>query len=363
MNTATKKQPLWVKLGKKEKRGRPKGSKNKKRGPIVKINIPSAMTPENKGREGLYTSGDENSFESIKDIRIKQLGKGEVSISYPDRFITELTFDELHGEMVRRSELRQLVENKEYNTRIEIETDSPIAIGWFADTHIAGQDVDYERLRWEVEEIKLNPYMRVFLGGDLVDGFVWNPAQFTDIANLNEQDLYLHKMLEYMGYDKILGGVMGSHEKWSRRTGLDSYKDIRKNIPIFDGTGTVDLVINGITYTGAILHEAKGNSYFNPNHGQKRFVMENEGYDFVMTAHTHTGAEQSQIRQTAKGSRKVVFLSGKTFKRTDDFLDTKGFKRKEGEALGTNWILFNHKQKMMIPLSSTAEVLEIMGSI
>ena len=50
MNTATKKQPLWVKLGKKEKRGRPKGSKNKKRGPIVKINIPSAMTPENKGR-------------------------------------------------------------------------------------------------------------------------------------------------------------------------------------------------------------------------------------------------------------------------------------------------------------------------
>lgn len=33
------------------------------------------MTPENKEREGLYTSGDENSFESIKDIRIKQLGR------------------------------------------------------------------------------------------------------------------------------------------------------------------------------------------------------------------------------------------------------------------------------------------------
>ena len=111
------------------------------------------------------------------------------------------------------------------------------------------------------------------------------------------------------------------------------------------------------------IYEAKGNSYFNPNHAQKRFIMENEGYDFVMTAHTHAGAEQSQVRQTAKGSKKVVFLSGKTFKRTDDFLDTKGFKRKEGEALGTNWILFNHKQKMMIPLSSTAEVLEIMGSI
>lgn len=312
---------------------------------------------------GIYRSGSEDSFESIEDIQLRKMGEGHVSINYPDRLVTELTFEELHEDMVRRAELRQKVENKEYNTTIEIETDRPIAIGWFADSHIAGQDVDYDRLKWEVDEIKNNPYMRVFLGGDLTDGFCWNPAQFSDIANLNEQDLYLHKMLEYMGYDKILGGVMGSHEKWARRTGLDSYKDIRKNIPIFDGTGTVDLLINGITYTGAILHEAKGTSYFNPNHAQKRFVMENEGYDFVMTAHTHTGAEQSQVRQTAKGSKKVVFLSGKTFKQSDDFLDTKGFRRKDGEGIGTNWILFNHKRKMMIPLSSTAEVLEVMGAI
>lgn len=320
-------------------------------------------TLEEERKTGLYTSESEDSFESVEDIQLKKMGEGHVSINYPDRLVTELTFEELHEDFLRRAELRQKVENKEYNTTIEINTDRPIAIGWLADTHVAGQDVDYERLKWEIDEIKRNPYMRVFLGGDLTDGFCWNPAQFSDIANLNEQDLYLHKMLEYMGYDKILGGVMGSHEKWSRRTGLDFYTDIRKNIPIFDGTGTVDLVINGICYTGAIIHEAKGQSYFNPNHQQKRFVMENEGYDFVCTAHTHTGAEQSQIRQTAKGSRKVVFLSGKTFKRTDDFLDTRGFKRKDGEGIGTNWILFNHKQKMMIPLSSTAEVMEVMGAI
>lgn len=345
-------------------RGRPKGSRNRKREPIVKINIPTTMSNlENPEKRGLYTSEREDSFESVEDIQLKKMGEGHVSINYPDRLVTELTFEELHEDFLRRAELRQKVENKEYNTTIEINTDRPIAIGWLADTHVAGQDVDYERLKWEIDEIKRNPYMRVFLGGDLTDGFCWNPAQFSDIANLNEQDLYLHKMLEYMGYDKILGGVMGSHEKWSRRTGLDFYTDIRKNIPIFDGTGTVDLVINGICYTGAIIHEAKGQSYFNPNHQQKRFVMENEGYDFVCTAHTHTGAEQSQIRQTAKGSRKVVFLSGKTFKRTDDFLDTRGFKRKDGEGIGTNWILFNHKQKMMIPLSSTAEVMEVMGAI
>ena len=91
--------------------------------------------------------------------------------------------------------------------------------------------------------------------------------------------------------------------------------------------------------------------------------MQNEGYDFIMTAHTHEGAEQSQLRNTADGSKKVVFLSSKAFKRTDDFLDTKGFKRRTGEALGINWILFNHKTKMMIPLSCTSEVLEVMKNV
>ena len=52
MNTAKKSLTQWVGLNKKTKRGRPKGSKNKKRGPIVKINIPNAMTPRKQGDRG-----------------------------------------------------------------------------------------------------------------------------------------------------------------------------------------------------------------------------------------------------------------------------------------------------------------------
>jgi hypothetical protein len=336
------------------KRGRPKGSKNKPKGPVVKIS-------HVKMKEGLYTSGSEDSFKSREQIQTEALYRGNVSVEYPDRHIAELSFEQLHEEMTRRSELRQKAEAREYNTTIEIQTDRPLAVGWFADVHSGSSEVDYERLKWEVDEIKRNPYMKVFLGGDMADSFCWNPAQFGDIANLDEQNLYLRRMLEYMGYENVLGAVVGNHEKWTRRTGLDMYTEIRKNIPVFDGVGTVDLVINGITYTGAIMHKAKGYSYFNPNHPQKRFAMENEGYDFVMSAHTHKGSEQSQIKDTAKGSKKVVFLSGKTFKAGDDFLDTQGNKRLDGDGLGTNWILFNHKKKMMIPLSSTAEVIEIMG--
>lgn len=340
------------------KRGRPKGSRNKRREPIVKITNNQIMSERT---DGIYTSGNPDSFKSKEQIQTEQLYKGGVCVNYPDRYIAELTFEELNEEMIRRSQLRQQVENKEFNTTIEITTDRPIAIGWFADIHAAGQDVDYERLKWEADEIKNNPYMRVLLGGDLADSFVWNPAQFGDVANLNEQNLYLHKLIEHIGYDKVLAGVVGNHEKWARRNGLDMYNDLRKNIPIFDGVGTVELLINNIPYTGAVMHKAKGNSYFNPNHGQKRFSMENEGYDFVLSAHTHVGAEQSQVKNTSKGMRKVVFLSGKTFKRGDDFLGGEGIPRLSDEGLGTNWILFNHKKKMMIPLSSTSEVMSVMG--
>ena len=311
-----------------------------------------------KKEAGIYKSTSEDSFESLRDIQIRKMGEGNVSINYPDRYITELSFEELNEEMIRRSRLRQKVENKEYNTTIEIKTDRPIGLVWWADQHVGGQFVDYERLKWEADEIKANPYLRIALGGDFSDSFVWLPAAFDDVANLNEQNLYLYKLVEYVGWDKILFCVIGNHPKFARRTGLDGYNEMREKIPVFDGVGTVDLVINGITYTGGVIHKARGASYIDPNFGGKRFLRENDGYDFVMTAHSHEAGSQTINRKDAKGEREVVLLSGKTFKETDDFMDTEGFKRKTGVGLGSNGIIFNHQKKSMLPVSSFSKMLD-----
>lgn len=307
--------------------------------------------------EGLYIGENEEDFESKQDIEIKNLN-GKISINYPDRNLTELSFEELHEDLVRRAQIRQEVEQKEYIANIEIKTDRPLAIGWFADIHPGASDVDYNRLKWEADKIRKNPYMKLFLGGDLADCFDFNPAQFGDIANTNEQRLYLYRLLEYIGYDNILCGVSGNHERFVQRNGLNFYNEVKKKIPIFDGVGTVKLKINDIEYVGALMHKPKGYSMYNPNHGQKKFSMDNEGYDFIMSAHTHEGAEQSQLKRTADGFKKQVFLSGKTFKRGDDFSDKNSIPRKEEEAIGTNWVVFFGNQKMMIPLSCVEEVLE-----
>ena len=42
---------------------------------------------------GIYKSGSEDSFESLRDIQIRKMGEGNVSIEYPDRYITELSFE------------------------------------------------------------------------------------------------------------------------------------------------------------------------------------------------------------------------------------------------------------------------------
>ena len=345
----------------KRKQRKDKGNTVKVKVELIKKGNKLSIKKMSEKEQGLYLNKD--TFESKRDIEIKNIEKGNVSITYPDRYLPDLSFEELHEDIKRRAEVRKDAENKEYEAKIEIKSDRPIAIGWFADIHSGAGDLDYDRLKWEADEVRRNPYMKLFLGGDLADCFNFNSAQFGDVANINEQKLYLNKLLEYIGYENILCGVSGNHERFVQKGGLDFYNDIRKRIPIFDGVGTVRLRINNIEYVGALMHKPKGYSIYNPNHGQKRFSNENEGYDFVMSAHTHEGAEQSQLKNTANGYKKQVFLSGKTFKRSDDFFDVNSQVRKDGEALGTNWVVFGNKKRMMIPLSCTAEVVEFYGGI
>lgn len=308
--------------------------------------------------DGIYTGAREEDYKSKEQIQIETMYEGDVSVTYPDREIAELSFEELHEEMLRRNELRKKVENKEYSSNIEIQTDHPIGLLWWADVHNGNFHTDLELLKWEAEEIKRNPYMKVALGGDFADSFCWNPAQFEDTTNLTEQNLYLHKMIEYVGYDKVLFAVMGNHCKWARQTGLDMYTDIRKRIPVFDGVGTVKLKINNIEYTGAVEHKPRGKSYLDPNFGGKRFLRETDGYDFVMTAHVHEGGTQTLNRHIPDGEREAVVIAGKTFKETDDFHDTQSIMKHSRTGLGSNGIIFDHEIKEMQEVSCMSKMIK-----
>jgi hypothetical protein len=308
--------------------------------------------------EGLYTGASEDSYRSYDQLQADKMFEGNVSVNYPDREIAELTFGELSEELKRRADLRQKVENKEHEATVEVKTDKPIGLVWWADVHAGGVHVDYDRLKWEAEEIKRNPYLKVALGGDFSDSYIWLTGAYEDIANLNEQNLFLYKLVEYIGIEKVLFAVIGNHPAWARKSGLDGYNELKKRIPLFDGIGTVDLWVNDIPYTGAIIHKAKGSSYMDPNFGGKRFLRENDGYDFVMTAHNHFPGSQTINRNNPKSEREVALLAGKTFKATDNWHDIEGYKKKSAQGLGSNGIIFDCEEKDMLVVSDFNKMLK-----
>jgi len=317
-------------------------------------------TPEKELR-GFYTSSSEASFKSLEEIELEKVFEGKTSVTYPDRNISELSFDELTDEFIRRSAIRNKAENPEYFSRVEVQTDRPIGLVWWADIHAQNPNTDYERLRYEAEMIKVNPYLKVALGGDFSDSYVWTQGAYEDIANLNEVNLYLYRLIEYIGYDKVLFGVIGNHPAWARRGGLDGYNELKRRIPIFDGIGTVELGVNDITYNGAVIHKAKGSSYLDPNFGGKRFLRENDGYDFVLTAHNHFPGTQTINRNERTTEREVALLAGKTFKSTDSWHDIEGFKKKSKLGIGSNGIIFDCDSKEMLPVSDFNKLLKYVG--
>ena len=191
----------------KRKQRKDKGNTVKVKVELIKKGNKLSIKKMSEKEQGLYIN--ENTFESKRDIEIKSLEKGNVSVVYPDRYLPDLSFEELHEDIKRRAEIRRDVENKEYEAVIEIKSDRPMAIGWFADIHSGASDLDYDRLKWEADEVRRNPYAKLFIGGDVINGFTFNPAQFGDVTNLNEQKLYLYKLLKYIGYENILCGVSG----------------------------------------------------------------------------------------------------------------------------------------------------------
>lgn len=360
MNTAKKSLTQWVGLNKKTKRGRPKGSKNKKRGPIVKINIPNAMTPENKGTEGLYTSGSEDSFVSKREIDAKYLEKARIEIE-EGSLPTNLTFEDFHQETLRRAEFREKVEGEKRHVEITIDTDRPVAIAFLSDLHLGSSGIDYELLKETADVIKGHPLAYCITAGDITDSLFFSYGD--EVLNMQEQYVYMSKLLGWLGPENILAGIVGNHESWASKSGVTNYVEFSNHLqrPLLRGVSFVDLRVGKASYRLMMAHKFLGSSYINPTHQESRANREIPGADIVLAAHTHKPGE-SVIYQPeyGGGTRKVALVNGKTFKKTDSYGKDKGFTPAAGDELGCNWIILNHDRKMVRICSSNEEMIETM---
>ena len=191
----------------------------------------STLETERKeeGPRGLYKSGSEDSFESIQEIEKKYLEKARVQIE-EGSMPTNLTFEDFHQESLRRAEFREKVEGEKRHVEISIETGKPIAIALLSDLHVGSSGIDYELLKQTGEIIKEHPLAYCITAGDITDSLFFSYGD--EVLNMQEQYVYMSKMLQWIGAENILAGIVGNHECLDTQTeaftrnGWKSYKEL-----------------------------------------------------------------------------------------------------------------------------------------
>lgn len=310
-------------------------------------------------KEGIFTSGSEDSFKSLDEI----IASNSPIRKEWDNPYARITFNDRVEEAIKRQEWREQQDYIPESALVKIHTEVPIAVCNLADTHIGAKLVDYGYLRHLVDTIKYNDNAFCFLGGDLCDSISWNSGQNDNILNFQEQYEMLYEMLlELKG--KIIGGVIGNHN-WEERTGVSKYQEFLRNAdaPLFDNMGWLTLVLEGreeeIPYRVAMLHQAKGYSYHNANHPQGRFSKEVENCDIIISNHTHKDGTQSASKSVFGGdTRRLTFINGFTLKRNDKFLRGKG---NTDAQSGANWLYLSPYRKQHFAIPTTELAHEVMG--
>ena len=328
--------------------------------PVIKISLQKMI--EKEPTEGIYTDGSGEHFKSVKDIERETLEKARIQIE-EGSMPTTMSFEDFHEEALRRSEFREKVEGEKRHVEISIDTDRPVAIAFLSDLHLGNAGIDYELLKETGEVIKEHPLAYCITGGDITDSLFFDYGE--EVLNMQEQYVYMSKLLAWIGSENILAGVSGNHDQWSRKQGVTNYIEFTNHTqrPLLRGVSFIDLKVGEIPYRLLVAHRFRGESMYNPTHQESRANRELQGADIIMAAHAHKAGESFIYQpEYGGGTRKITLINGKTFKKLDGYGKDQGYIPISGEALGCNWIILNNNKKMVRVCSSNEEMIETMRS-
>lgn len=317
--------------------------------------------PMQEQESGLYTGAREDSFKNEKEIEREFIQKGQIQIA-EGSLPTDMPFEQFHEKVVEIAEFRQEIEGEKRHVEIKIDTDKPVAIAFLSDIHAGSCGTDYNLLRQTGEIIKDHPLAYCITAGDISDSLFFDYGE--EVLSMQEQYVYMSKLLQWIGPENILAGIMGNHEAWARKSGVTNYIEFvnRMQRPLLRGVSFVDLIVGEVQYRLLLAHRFRGESMYNPTHQENRANRELQGADIIMAAHTHKPGESTIYQpEYGGGARKIVLVNGKTFKKLDAYGKDQGFTPISGEELGCNWIILNNDKKMVRVASSNEEMIETMG--
>lgn len=225
----------------------------------------------------------------------------------------------------------QYKETAERDYCVEIGLPDTSLVTFMADLHIGGAETDYKRIEEEIELIINTSGSYLMLLGDLIDAFFFNPAEFEDIEQIQEQVEYARSLVRYVAeHKKLLAVWTGNHDMWVKKSGFDPMRYILDGVETyyFHGVGYVKAVIaNQQAYNITGNHMFKGNSMYNNSHPQRRAMNEvAHGSDIVVSGHWHTkGISQQPFQSFGGESQIATMIALGTYKASDEYTRTYGF--------------------------------------
>lgn len=314
--------------------------------------------------DGLYRSPHEASY--VTDEQIVR----EIALSKPHeppQFLTPLPqprgFDYWSARLKERQ--RVYLETAENPNSVEIAFNDDILLNFMADLHVGGAETDYERIRQEVEAIVATPNSYAWMLGDVVDAFFFNPAQFEEIEQVQEQFEFVYAMFKYLGDNKkLLIGTAGNHCLWIKKSGVNPYTFFSEQTGAYfmHGTSYLTARVGDQEYRITGNHQFQGHSMYNNVHPQMRatnFDGGASGSDVVVGGHYHTKGVTQQARSAfGNDSQLTTYIALGTYKASDEFTKTKGFSKRQPNAMYGASVALRAGKKQVKPYYDILEAHE-----
>lgn len=296
--------------------------------------------------EGLITDS-KGTFKSKDQIVYDSFEK--TPPEYSKKPYEEISFEEMMDEAIARRDSKLKFEGLPDSIEVEIPTTTPIVIGCFGDQHGLSMYCDYELLREHTNMLASNPKFYSIIGGDIVEGAAFNPAQDSKLGSFSEESLFAQKMLDKIGGDSIVAMLLGDHDMWSERGGPTVYQNFREryNTPLLRGSSTISLKVGDVVYTIVAAHRLPGSSMYNKTHPENReSKFGQQGGDIYMGFHTHQKAISQQVARQADGKDLVqTYVSGGPYQYSSKYAQKLGFGQQREKSLGAVWLVLHPHRK------------------
>lgn len=305
-----------------------------------------------RGREEIILT-KEQIIEATNKVKQKTNGKiiqkyiaEELGVSYPiflrekqrldlDPKSIELTEKQLHLEkidydeesfenhMMELDERAKPISYEEY----EYEFDESIILAFLGDSHIGSPTTRYMEFWNFVKDIKRTANTKVILLADLIDNFSkYGPGSgiYDQLELPPEQKIDAEFIIKYLGKEKILGIIQGSHEEFSYNADSFDFAKYLANkigIPYLGFGALITFHIGENIYRVYVSHEDRYYSKANLCHGLKRICREEVDFDLGVSAHNHVG--DMEYFENQGEPKRAIKISG--YKDPDRFLQKNKF--------------------------------------